>query len=260
MSLEKTKEILNRLIKKFGDDLKYTRIDIQPQYGNYSGKGYPYDGIEDRDRDTIYNSIGELMHLINNPEEGIQFDIENVFITEKKAIIELKRSKKFIEEKLAELTEIQKKYSEKAHYPIQVSIGKYSEVNSILQSIFDSSEFKEFENPDLIDQLKKENFELQFAEYWRKRKWKYRIHFLLFVPFLIGLGYTFLNRDSQDLTALNKAGILLISSFMTVLFNYLFNNHISFKDAWKLFFEDTREELKKDEREKFKKAQNFNGS
>lgn len=260
MSLEKTKEILKRLIKKFGDDLKYTRKDIQPQYGNYSGKGYSYDGIDDRDRDTIYNSIGELMHIINNPEEAIQFDIENVFITEEKAVSELKRTKKFIEEKLKELIEIQNKYFEKAHYPIQVTIAKYSEVNSILQSIFDSAEFKEFEKPDLINLLKNENFELKFEEYWRKRKWKYRVHFLLFLPFLIGLGYIFLNRDNQTLNSFNKAAILLVSSFMTFLFNYFFNNHISFKDAWKLFFEDTIEELKEDEKEKFKKAQNFNGS
>lgn len=252
MPLESTKLILQRLIKKYGKDLEYTRLDIKPQYGNYDGKGYPYKDFEDNDRDFIYNSIGELLHIVNNSDEAIQFDIENVFITEQKAVRALERTKKHIENNLAELHEIRKKYSNTYHYPIEVSISRYEEISSILQSIFDSQEMKEFKSPDLISQLKNENFDLKFEEYWRKRKWKCRIHFLLFIPFITGVCYAFLNKEDTSLNTFNKSTIVIICSLFTVVFNYLFNNHNSFKDAWKLLFEDTREELKQQEKGKFK--------
>jgi len=253
MSLEKSKELLVRIINKFGDDLRYTRIDIKPQYGNNSGKGYPYHNIEDNDRDTIYDSIGELMHLINDPREAIQFDISNVFITEKKAISELRRTKKFIENKLMELINIRNKY-EQPHYPIEVAISRYEEVNEILGDIFDSTEFKEFENPDKISQLESENFELKFQDYWQKRTNKYLLHVILFIPFFVGTVYAILNKDNIDLNSFNIKAILIICSTITLPFNYFFNNHNSFKDAWKIFFSDTREELREQEKEKFRKS------
>lgn len=123
MPLETTKITLKRLRDKYGDILKGAKIDIKPDYsGRGMDRGYNYLGIDDTDRDFIYNSVNGLGVIINSVDGGIHFDIDNVFITEKKAIIELKSEKEYIFETLKKLIELKEKYSGKeySNYPLDV--------------------------------------------------------------------------------------------------------------------------------------------
>jgi hypothetical protein len=108
MTLKETKGILKRYVQKNSKYLENAKTDIRPDYsekgiGMKSGEGYSYSGFEPNERDFIYNSIRELELLVNDRESAIQFDIENVFITEKKAISELNVAKDFVADRLESL-------------------------------------------------------------------------------------------------------------------------------------------------------------
>jgi|GEM_PF-6305379 len=114
-----------------------------------SGEGYSYKTYTDNERDFIYNSINELGELVNSPTSAIAFDVENVFLTEKKALNELRETEKFIDKRLNQLLEIKKKYEyqNNSEYPLTICIQSYCEISNILKEIFESNEVNNFENP-----------------------------------------------------------------------------------------------------------------
>lgn len=257
MPLSKTKEILKRLYDKYSEDLKYAKQDIKPDYSARGiENGYSYYGIDDNDRDFIYNSIGGLSESVNNAYGPIYFDIENHYITESKAIKDLDFLKDYISKEIATLKDIQKKYLGKEHskYPIQVCLSYHEQVYEILEEIYNSDEFKEFKKPGQLDMLKNENSDLKFIEYWRKLKLKYIIHLTAFIPFLAIAAWIITHKDEKGLSIIGKTSMLVGAGLITIFFNLLFNNHNSFKDSWKLLSKTSRENLRTKERENFLKS------
>jgi hypothetical protein len=261
VTLVKTKQILKRLRDRWGEYLREAKKDIRPDYTGQlamtsNSYGYSYNGIDNYDRDFIYNSIGELGIIVNDSEGAIHFDVDNVFITEAKAVEELKAVKSHIENKLTKLSEIKLKYSTKEHstYPIEVCLQTYTSINDILNEIFESDEFKEFQKPGTISNLTNQNTELQFSIYWSKRKWNYIIHLLAFIPFIIGAVYLLLHKDDKEIIGLSKSSLLVLSGLLTIIFNILFNNHNSFKDSFKLILKKSRDKLIAKEKETFIKS------
>jgi len=136
MTLKETKGILKRYVQKTSKYLENAKTDIKPDYsekgiGMKSGEGYSYAGFEPNERDFIYNSIRELELLVNDRESAIQFDIENVFVTEKKAVSELKGVKDIVSDRLDSLKKLDEKYRniQHSHYPLKVCINSYQTIN-----------------------------------------------------------------------------------------------------------------------------------
>ena len=258
MELEKTREILHRYINQNSEYLKRAKLDIKPDYsekgiGMKAGEGYSYSGLEDFERDLIYNSIRELEVIVNRTDSSIQFNIKEVFITEKKAVAELIETKKFIENKLKELIDINQKYlkNEHSHYPLNVCINSYTEINDILDEIFNSLEFKDFLEPNLISKITNENNDLKFESFWRKRKWKYIFHLLAFIPFILGICFALIYKDNAVINETNKTILIVFTGIIMILFNLFFNNHSSFKNSFKLLRKKSREKLIKEEKKNF---------
>ena len=260
MELEKTKQILKRYIKQNSRYLETAKSDIKPDYsergvGMKPGEGHTYSGLENFERDFIYNSILELEYIVNNRESAVQFNIEDIFITEKRAVNELIQTKQLVEKKYIKLNEINEKYSksEQFFYPLDVCINCYREINEILDEIFNSLEFKKFLEPDLISKITNEKNELKFESYWRKRRWKYILHLLAFIPFLLGVCFVLIFKDSNIINEISKIMLIVISGTIMILFNLFFNNHSSFKNSFKLLNKNSRKELIENERDKFMK-------
>jgi len=257
MPLDNTKNILRRLREKYGNILITAKSDIKP---DYSGKGlnggYNYVGIDAYDRDFIYNSIGELNSIVNNVDGSICFDVDNVFITEAKAIIYLKNEKNYISNKLDKLLELKNKYENKncSYYPVEMCYNLYKEIDDILKEVFNSDEFKEFDNPGVILRLTNENTELKFKVYWNKKIWSYIIHLLAFIPFITGVIYVLLHKDDKNISEFSKSILIAISGIITISFNIIFNNHNSFKDSFKLLLPNSRKKLIQKERIEFNKT------
>jgi hypothetical protein len=261
MNLPKTKEILRRLYVKYSENLKYAKRDIKPDYsgtgmGISSGMGYDYFGIDDNDRDFIYSAIGSLEACVNDAYGPIAFEIENHFITEKKALKELDILKDHILKDITRLKEIQNKYNGKKHskYPIEVCLSNHEQVYEILEEIYNLDEFKEFKNPGEIDKLKNENSDLKFKYHWRKLQRKYLIHLSAFKTFLVLASWVIIHKDKQGLSAIYKTSVLVVAGLITIFFNILFNNHNTFKDSWKLLLKSSRENLKSKEKDNFLKS------
>jgi hypothetical protein len=261
VTLINTKQILKRLREKWGEDLKYSKKDIQPDYSGTlsmtsSAYGYSYFGIDNFDRDFIYSSIGEPTIIVNDIYGAIHFDIENVFITENKAVEELKIIKKHIENRLFKLNEIKLKYSGTEHstYPIEVTFNSHYSINEILSEIFESDEFKEFLKPGTIARLTNENAELKFLIHWNKKRWTYVLHFLASIPFIIGAMLLLIHKDDKTIVGLGKSTLLVLSGLLTIIFNIFFNNYISFKDSFKLLLTKSRNKLIAKEKEAFFKS------
>lgn len=255
MALEQTKKTLSRLLEKYGKSLRQCKQDIKPaqsydQVGN--GTGYVYYGIDALDRDYIYESIGTLNESINDPYGAIHFNITH-FVTYSNAIKELEILTKLILADLNKLQELDKKYKyEKcAHYPLQESLRYHQEIYNILDDISKSEEYILFNNPGQLESISSENKELKFMLYWYKRKWSYIIHLVAFFAFLFFAGWTFFQKENNELIGLSKTAIFLISSFITILFNLVFNNHNSFKDSWKLLRKSSRDKLIAKEKQSF---------
>jgi hypothetical protein len=257
MALEETKKILNRIRLRYGDYLQNARADIYPDYSEKGlQRGYSYKGLENSERDFIFYSVTELGEIVNGAEGAIKFDIENVFLTEKKAVKALKISKRNIEEVILKTIEIETKYKgiEHSTYPIQVCHNIHFEINEILNEIFESDEFIEFNEPGKISKLNTENIELKFLNHWRKKKNIYIIHLLAFLPFLLGCAYVIINKDNQDITGINKTILIVGGGIITIAFNLFFNNHNSFKDSFKLILKKSSKNLKEKEKESFLKS------
>jgi hypothetical protein len=158
---------------------------------------------------------------------------------------------------LTELKEIEKRNvgREYSKYPLQVCFGIFSEVNDILQEIFDHEEMISFLNPRKLKSLEDENILLKFNVFWRKKILRCSIHLLFFIPFIFACGYVILNKEDENIIGIRRNLLLIIGGILTIIFNILFNNHNSFKDSFKLIFPSSRKKLKQEEFEKFKKAQ-----
>src|ERR1035437_3998037 len=239
MPLEQTKEKLARLRKKYCEDLGYAKGDIKPNDSGISG--YSYSGIENRDKDFIYGAIGTLNQTICNSYTGIAFDIHN-FITEKKALEELRKDFEFIKEDYVKLLSLKPKYGGENNlfYPLTVCIRYHQEIYDILEEILNSQEVKEFESPGESENLRKEILNYKFKEFWRKKQWKYIIHLILFLPFLAMVCWLIIQRENKNLSNRSMFIILIGIALITIIFNLVFNNHNSFKDAWKLILPDSR--------------------
>lgn len=257
MPLDNTKKVLRRLREKYGDILREAKRDIKPDYlGNGINGGYNYHGIDDYDRDFIYNSVSELDIIINNVEGSIRFDIDNVFITEAKAIIELKQEKNHIFLTLNKLGELKNKYEEKecSHYPLEMCFNLYKQINDLLNEVLNSNEFKEFEDPGVILKLTNETNDLKFRLYWNRKRWDYIFHLLAFIPFIVGAIYVILYKDDKKIIGLSKTLLFVLSGLITIIFNIMFNNHNSFKDSFKLLLPSSRKKLIQKEKVEFNKT------
>ena len=124
-------------------------------------------------------------------------------------------------------------------------------INDILDEIFSSTEYRDFNQPDLVNTLEKEIETLKFSNYWRKRKYKYIIHLLAFIPFFTGLILVLVYKEKDIFSGISKNLILILSGVGTILFNLFFNNHSSFKDSFKLLNKKSREKLIEKEKENF---------
>ncbi len=259
MGLEKTREILQRYINQNSEYLKRAKTDIKPDYtekgiGMQSGEGYSYSGLENFEIDLIYNSIRELDLIVNKKDSAIHLNVEEVFITEKRAITELIETKKFIKTKLNELININQKYFKKehSHYPLNVCINSYSVINGILNEIFNSTEIKTFLEPNLISKITEENINLKFISHWRKIKKKYLIHLLAFISFILVIILVLIFRDSNTINKTAKIISIIITGFIMILFNLFFNNHNSFRNSFRLLNKKSRGKLMNEEKNKFK--------
>lgn len=260
MELIKTKEILARLYNKYSLALKDAKKDIKPNYSMRGIGGSSYEGIDDHDRDFIYSAIGGLSASVSSSDGPIAFDLEH-YITEKEAVKELNELKNHIEKDLKKLRVLVDKYQTRDHYPypLQVCLSYHEEINNLLNEIYNSDEFKEFDKPGTIDKLKTENLDLKFNNHWRKKRIKYIIHFIAFIPFILIASWMFIHRDRQDLLSnAGKVTVLVASSLITIVFNIFFNNHISFKEAWKILFKKSRQELMIKEKNEFLKISSKN--
>jgi len=258
MLLENTTLTLKRFHKRYGNYVKNATRDIKPDYSERGLQpGYSYKGYDDKDREYIYYKVREMDCIFHDSNGVIRFDIENEFITEKRAVEELISTKQFIEEVLTELKEIEKRNvgREYSKYPLQVCFGIFSEVNDILQEIFDHEEMISFLNPRKLKSLEDENILLKFNVFWRKKILRCSIHLLFFIPFIFACGYVILNKEDENIIGIRRNLLLIIGGILTIIFNILFNNHNSFKDSFKLIFPSSRKKLKQEEFEKFKKAQ-----
>ncbi len=151
------------------------------------------------------------------------------------------------------MKEIDNKYKsiESTKYPIIVVVNYYAGILEVVNQIKISKEFVEFKDDGIIERLKSENENLKFDKYWKKRKWKYLSHLLLFILFLIFSSWIIISKDSKNYIGYTKISIVLIAGLITIFFNLLFNNHNSFKESWKLLTKKSREKLMEKEREKF---------
>ena len=250
MALEKTKEKLTLLRNKYSEDLGYAKKDIKPNDSGISG--YSYSGIEDRDRDFIYGAIASLKETISNSYTGIAFDIEK-FISEKKALAELKKDFEFIKEDYIKLLSLKPKYGDENNlfYPLAECIRYHQEIHDILEEILNSEEIREFESPGESENLRNENLNYKFKEYWRKKQWNYIIHLILFLPFIAMVCWLVIQRENKNLSNGSMLPIVIGIALITIVFNLVFNNHNSFKDSWKLILPNARHNFIQKQREEY---------
>ncbi len=257
IQLIQTKKTLDRLIHKYGDDLKRSQLDIRPDYSRVGhgigpGVGHSYEGISDSDRDFIYAAIASLNASVNDEYGALHFDLSQ-FVTERNAVNELDRFGVLILQDLNKLRNLQEKYkSEKrGNYPIEICLSYHEEIYNILDEIFNSVEYKEFKIPNLTNNLSSENADLKFKLYWNMRKWKYIIHLLAFFPFLFFAIWVLFHKEKRDLIGINNLIVLCAGGLITIVFTLLFNNHDSFKNSWKLLTRNSRNRLIKKEKDSF---------
>jgi hypothetical protein len=258
MSLDKTKLTLKRLLQRHGNYIKNVPKDIKPDYSERGlGSGYSYKGYDDKDRDFIYYKVRELDDIFNGADSIIKFDVDNVFITEKRAIEELFSTKEYIDEVLTELKEIEKRNQgrEYSQYPIKICHGIFKEVAEILEEVISSEEIVNFLNPTGLKTLQNENIKLKFDVFWQKKIFRGILHLLAFIPFFVGCLYVISSKDDDDITGAKKTLVITIAGIMTILFNIFFNNHSSFKDSYKLILPKSRKNLQEKEWRIFSKQQ-----
>lgn len=239
MALDNTQLILKRLRTKYTTALTHARQDVKPTYNNnvqFALTGYSYHPLDDFDTDIVYNALGELQAIFTDRIGAIFFDLAH-YITEKKAAEDLKQTIKFLEDRKDQILEIKTKYAsiKPEIYPVNVVYNYYKEILEILQhEILDSDEFKQFENPGLIDSLKEQNLELGFQLYWRKRKWIYISHFIAFLLFMTAGALAILYKEDQSLPKYLVVYIPVFLGFFTIMFSLLFGFHNTFKDSYKM--------------------------
>ncbi len=256
MQLENTKLTLIRLKKRHGSYVKGMPKDLKPDYSEKGLQpGYSYKGYDDKDRDFIYYKTRELDDLFHDSDSVINFDIDNVFITEKKAVEELIFTKKYVAEVLQELKAIEIRNTGRTYskYPLTCCYNMFNITNEILEEILESEEMLNFLSPNKFQSLNEENLKLKFENHWRTKKMKYIVHLIAFIPFLAGCFYVILSKDDETIIGTSKIIIICIAGVLTILFNIFFNNHNSFKDSFKLIFTNSRKKLKEKEWETFKK-------
>lgn len=259
MALEKTKIILERLKKKYAPEIMYMRQDVKPTYQsgpNLTGTGYSYDPLDPSETDVIYNALGEIQSIFNDGTGPIHFDLGH-YITEKKAVEELKFVTNFLEERKQGIESIKEKYAsdKPTIYPIAIVLNLYTEVVDVLRNeILNSDEFREFDQPGTIDGLTAKNDELAFQLYWNKRKWSYASHAIAFLFFLAGAILAIVKKNEEGLPDYLTAGITIFLGILTILFNLFFGFHNTFKESYRLILPVTRRKLREQEKEKFLKA------
>ncbi len=260
MPLVVIKTLLNRIINIHGTYLKEAKSDIRPYYpgeiNSPLAKGYSYYGIEDRDKEFIYQSVIALGIIVNDPFEVVHFDIDHVYGTETKAMKALAEAFEIISHNFERLKQIKEKYLDIDHstYPITVALEQYESVHDILSEIASSDEYVSFKYKTTTADLLAQNRDLHFLIYWKKRKWRYYIHLIMFLPFLSGAAYFILQKDNQKIIEPYKSLILVAAGVLTILFNLLFNNHDSFKNSFKLFLKKSRNLLIEKERNSYLKT------
>ena len=243
MKLLETKKILKRLQEKYSESLILALNDIRPNYEGYGNQGYYYagKGIEDRDRDTIYQAIYYLKVLFNDPNDCMFFDID-YYVTERKALDALEVTISQIDETTSKLKGLAIKYEN--NYAIETTLQYYLPIVEILKSIYNLDEYKLFNEPDKWEKLKQENIDLKFNRYWRKLQNRMIIHLISFFVFLLIFIAFFYHREVKDISNGNITMVVIIlCAFLTIIFNLAFNNHNSFKNAWKLLLKTKKSKL-----------------
>jgi len=233
MKLIITNNTLKALHDRLDDDISYAVKDIMPKY-QIGDPGYIYRNISNNDADYIYSCIKYLKSWFRDPI----FNDWSYYVTEKNAIRQLDHDVEDIKVRYEKLIAIKSKYvnMDANIYPIDVCISYYQYIVNILADIYNSEELIVFRKPNIF----KENRELKFEIWWKKRLFKLIIHLLSFILFL-GIFITILLLKSSG----NEAIYIIIPiGIVTILFNLLFNNHQSFKDSWKIILSSTRKSLK----------------
>lgn len=259
MLLEQTRKKLRNLFNKYDPLLREAKKELRPNWGERGDGGHAYYNIEPNDIDDIYSAISDLSLIVSSAEGPILFDIEGYFISEKKALNELKNFSNLIEQQIVQLKEIQEKYKprECAHYPIDTCLSYHQELFDLLSEILNTDEIQEFESPGLIDRLKNQIEaattkvrEFQFNEYWRKRRWAYWLHLISFFIFLAGVCWLAVKKENV-IAGVHNYPVIVLLTVISILFNILFNNHTSFKNSWKLILPKSRKKLIAEEKQIF---------
>lgn len=258
MKLQNAKQTLQRLQSKYRSDLESAVKDIKPDYNGRGLSGYTYDGITDRDRQIVYTAISTLRESVRDPYGAIEFDVEEVFITEANALDALKKLTNQIERDVASLSSLKARYENIEQvdpYPINECLRYHEEIHQILTQILKSEEVLAFEEPLLVETLKRENFELRFGAYWRKQKLRYIAHLASFVFFFGSFIWLVININNKVLPDVLKVIIPLAGAIFSVTFNIAFNNHGSFKKSVRLLYQGRN--VYNEDKKEF--AKQFNG-
>lgn len=246
MKLTETKNTLNNIANRFGDSLHGATSDIRPKEHGYSN-GYSYYGYSEEERDYIYNCIVWLSHVVNDGEGPFYFDIINVYIIESDALADLKKIRKEIKDRYNRLAQIKDFYSstDASKYPLDTVINFYKPIDNLLDHVVNSREVLDFERPDEVKILAKENLDLYFEQFWGKYKWKCIGHLVSFFIYVSVICWLVFNRE-ENTTFYNKYKLFIICvlTLLTVIFNIAFNNYQTFKDAWRLILPPSRSNLK----------------
>lgn len=177
--------------------------------------GYSYKGIEDRDRDFIYQAIGTLGPELRSVL--FDFDVPGHFITPEKAVEYLKERYAILKSDLEELQGLARKYSKNGGtpYPIGVGIEYHQKTVDVLDVVLQLDEVQEVLNPGYVELLEEENISMKFDHHWRKELRKYGWQLFTFLIFLVVVVILLIYRTSYAWVGIIAGLIPIANSFIT---------------------------------------------
>ena len=139
-TLDEAKRILNNFRDNYYRNIEECRKEIKPDWDRTGLTGSYYNGIEEEDRQFIYQAIGTL-----GPElfsKLFDFDVANEFISPTKAVKYLFERYKLIKNDLNRLVALQEKYKsgDSIPYPIEVTLDYHQKTVDVLEVVMGLNE------------------------------------------------------------------------------------------------------------------------